>query len=876
MSPHLQVHRAGTTRAIHARMEGSAEQRGRRKFNCASLNWWPALLLVSIFLGCGGLVGSSPTQPPPSSITVSVLPAAASVLLGEAQTFTATVSNATNTAVTWSVNGIPGGNSMVGTISAGGVYTSPGDLLTPAETTVQATSLADNSKSATAAVTITSDISLTVSPQVMPVELGAVRPFTASVNSAGNPDRAITWIVSGNGCAGANCGTVDSSGTYTAPQVLTAPPSVSLTAISVADPSKSAVGAITITSSFSLSLTGSASVNTGASATYTATLVPTANSNPSRAISWLVSGSGCNGGACGTISSSGVYIAPSLPPSPATVQITASPVADPSKAASVSVAIISIVSVSVSPTTATAALGGAQAFHAVVTGEQDATVTWDVGGVVGGNSTLGTILNSQTDPDNTVYTAPQNLPTGGTVSVRARSNANPNISASATISFTAAINVALTPATAARAIGHIQTFTAVVNNTANQNVAWQVNGIAGGNAFAGKICVLGSNPCQQILNSTGGSVDYLAPAGVPSPNPVTVTAISQADSSQRASASVTILPHITVSVLPGSASMSKGGQQRFAASVLGTGNQSVTWNVTGGACSSPGVCGSIDSSGLYLAPQSAPSPNLINVVATSSDDNSQTGTATVTISGDPNISAVSPSSAYARSAGGFTLAISGNNFASSSPGPGSTIIISGGSRTTFCLSSATCTTSLSASDLQSAGNLAVRLQNPDGTLSNAVVFVVLAVGSGADIIPLTPGAPVATGKDIVVVELSTNGGSGAAGNVSLNIAAIGNYSVATSSCTLGGSPVIIVRPSSGTTTADLCVFSVSGLDPSFTYTVSGPPEPDITITNREPLGLGILHLTLQVPATSATGPRTLFVENPSKDKAAGTGAIEVR
>jgi hypothetical protein len=69
---------------------------------------------------------------------------------------------------------------------------------------------------------------------------------------------------------------------------------------------------------------------------------------------------------------------------------------------------------------------------------------------------------------------------------------------------------------------------------------------------------------------------------------------------------------------------------------------------------------------------------------------------------------------------------------------------------------------------------------------------------------------------------------------------------------------------------------VSSLDPSFTFTVSGPPTPDITIINREPLGLGILHLTLQVPATAAPGPRTLFVENPESDKAAGTGAIEVQ
>jgi hypothetical protein len=69
---------------------------------------------------------------------------------------------------------------------------------------------------------------------------------------------------------------------------------------------------------------------------------------------------------------------------------------------------------------------------------------------------------------------------------------------------------------------------------------------------------------------------------------------------------------------------------------------------------------------------------------------------------------------------------------------------------------------------------------------------------------------------------------------------------------------------------------VSGLDPSFTYTLTGPAIPDITIIGLEPLGLGILHIELLVPATAATGPRTLFVENPNKDKAAASGAIEVR
>jgi hypothetical protein len=35
-------------------------------------------------------------------------------------------------------------------------------------------------------------------------------------------------------------------------------------------------------------------------------------------------------------------------------------------------------------------------------------------------------------------------------------------------------------------------------------------------------------------------------------------------------------------------------------------------------------------------------------------------------------------------------------------------------------------------------------------------------------------------------------------------------------------------------------------------------------------------LTLSVPATTATGARTLFIANPNGDMAAGTGAILVQ
>jgi hypothetical protein len=89
-----------------------------------------------------------------SNITVTVSPSSATVPAGGSITLTATVQNTSNTAVTWLVDGVPGGNSAVGTISASGVYTAP--KLPPSGGTVpvSAESQADATKSSTATVTV--------------------------------------------------------------------------------------------------------------------------------------------------------------------------------------------------------------------------------------------------------------------------------------------------------------------------------------------------------------------------------------------------------------------------------------------------------------------------------------------------------------------------------------------------------------------------------------------------------------------------------------------------------------------------------------------------------------------------------------------------
>ncbi len=810
-------------------------------------------------------------------MSVSIAPSAASVLLGATQPFTASVANSSNTAVSWSVNGVPGGNSAVGTIPASGLYTAPQNLPAGTPIRVQAISQADPSKSASAAVSILSDITLGLTPAAADVELGALRQFQATVSSSGNPNRAVSWSVAGPGCAGAACGTMDSSGLFTAPQIRPALSSVLATATSAADPSKVASAVVNITSNFTLAVSGPGSVGSGATAQFAATLTPAPNSNPSPIVSWSVSGPGCTGTACGTVTSTGSYTAPALAPSPNTLSITATPAADPTKAASVAVTINAVVSVSVSPAAASVELGRPQPFTATVTGAQDQSVTWDVNGVVGGNQTVGTVTNSTSNSGTTTYTAPLNLPAPNQVAVRARSNADPNAFAAASVTLFSSVAVQISPTSATRAVNHRQTFAVQVTGISNQNVQWQVNGIPGGDATVGQICVVNSNPCQQVTISSAGSVDYLAPGALPTRNPVTLTAISQADPTKSASAQVTILAYVVVSVSPASATLAPQTTQLFTATVLGTANQNVFWQLSGGACSGPGSpCGVIDATGFYTAPIAPPSPNTLSVLATSAEDTSRSGSASVTIAAGANITTLLPASATAGAAGGFLLVAQGSGFVASSPGPSSTMLFNGSARSTTCSSSNQCSTSLATADLASAGSLPVQIRNPDGTTSNQVAFVVVAAATSDDLIPLTPAAPSASGKNIVVVEPSTAGASATQNNVNLNIVALGFFSASTNNCVLGGNSLVLLRPASGTADVDICGFSPSGLDPSLTYTTTGPAPNDISLIAKQPLGLGIVRLTLELASTTRAGARTLFVENPNKDKSAATGALEVK
>lgn len=204
------------------------------------------------------------TVVPPVVVTIS--PRTPTVTAGGTVSFTATVANATDSGVIWSVAG-----TSCGTISQAGLYTAP----TAARTcTVTATSrqAASSSDSATVSVTAAgAPVTVAVSPSSASVDACKTLQLTAAV--ANTTNGAVTWSVQ-EGAAGGSVGT---TGVYTAPATAGTYHAV---ATSVADPSKSAVSTLTVSEKIlSVSVTPtSATVTPGATAQFTATVTTTCGS----------------------------------------------------------------------------------------------------------------------------------------------------------------------------------------------------------------------------------------------------------------------------------------------------------------------------------------------------------------------------------------------------------------------------------------------------------------------------------------------------------------------------------------------------------------------------------------------------------------------
>jgi hypothetical protein len=189
---------------------------------------------------------------------------------------------------------------------------------------------------------------------------------------------------------------------------------------------------------------------------------------------------------------------------------------------------------------------------------------------------------------------------------------------------------------------------------------------------------------------------------------------------------------VAVSVSPNTVTLRAGSTQPFVATVTGSSNTSVIWQVnsaTGGAA----LSGTISPSGVYTAPAIVPSANSVTVEAVSVADSSAAGQGGVTLWNPvPVLAAITPVSV---GEGAFSITLTGSNFASGA------LVMLGGSPLPTTFSSST--------ELEATGNAAaggvfaitVENPNPGSSASGAVNLQVTSSGGGNP--PPPPPPPLA-------------------------------------------------------------------------------------------------------------------------------------
>src|SRR5579872_2546729 len=280
-------------------------------------------------------------------------------------------------------------------------------------------------------------VQVTLSPTSATVPQGGQQPFTATVTGSSNT--AVTWSATG--------GSISSAGVYTAGS---AAGNFTVTAKSVADPTKTASANVTVQPVQISVSPSSVTLQPGQTKQFTATVTGSTNNG----FTWTASG--------GSISTSGLFTAGSTA---GAFSVTATAAADSTKSSSAQVTIQAApppITVTVNPSTFTLQTGQTKTFTATVTGTTNTAVTW--------TATGGSINTSG------LFTAGL---TAGTFSVTARSVADTTKSGSAQVIIQAAaptVQVTVNPTSITLAPGGTQQFTAAVTGSSNTAVTWTATG----------------------------------------------------------------------------------------------------------------------------------------------------------------------------------------------------------------------------------------------------------------------------------------------------------------------------------------------------------------------------------------------------------------
>jgi uncharacterized protein (DUF1800 family) len=371
-----------------------------------------------------------------SKVTVQVTPATGTIRAGTQQIFSANVTGSTNTAVTWSVNGIPGGNATIGTIVANGNYLAPTNIPSPSNVTVTATSVADTTASGNAAISLGNPVPVLTS--AVPTEMVVGIQFLLTITGSGFMNGSVV-----------NFGSQQLPTTFISPTELTATGTaisaqVGNIPITVTNPNPgSATSApimaqVVATSDIVVTLTPkTVTIGAGNTTQFQATVTGTTDNQ----VTWAVNNVPYGSPTIGTVDGNGNYTAPVNIVGLGSVTVTATSVVDTTKSGSAVVTLSNPVPTLTAITPGTLGLGAFQltlygtGFVATSTatfGGQPIQVTYVTDTMI---TAVGTAANSQVGNVNVVVTNP--VPGGGTSSglaVTVTTSGNP-VTSSAAVRF---------------------------------------------------------------------------------------------------------------------------------------------------------------------------------------------------------------------------------------------------------------------------------------------------------------------------------------------------------------------------------------------------------------------------------------------------------
>ena len=739
------------------------------------------LLLIVSLAGCGGTAAS----PPPPVISVSVSPTGSTVVTGATQQFTATVNNAADQTVAWSVNGAAGGNSAGGTINSAGLYKAPAVPPSPNVVTIAAASTAAPGATSSATVTVVNPAPVLVSP-LTPGSINAGSGNTTLTVSGTDFIPQSSVLLNGIALSTTFVSATQLTAVVPAAQLATAG-SFPVTIVTPA-PGGGTSSAVSLSVTVVVAVSPAApNIVTGQALQFTAIVTGSAN----QAVTWTVS-CAASGAACGSIdATSGLYTAPAIPPAPDAVIVKAVPAVDKNQSSSASVTVVN-------PVPAIAAISVTQ----VPSGSADTTFT-----VTGTGFAPQSVVNLNGSPVATVFVTSSQLTAtipaamlvnGATLSITVRTPApgggatDPAKSPTLTVVNPAPVLASISPNSIAAGSANT-TLTVAGTGFAHQSTIL-LNGVPlvttyvsatqlTAQAAAAQLAAGGIFPATVTTPSPGGGTSSTVPLTVLNPAPVllslspvivnagsgnttltlngtsftpqsvvTLNGVGVATTLLSATQLTAVVPAsqlslagkfpvsvttpapgggaaaplnlavvIVVTVTPSAPAILVGQTQQFTATVTGSSNQTVTWSLS---CPAGGVaCGTINASGLYTAPSS---PTVVSIKATAAADPAQAGVASVSVvNPTPILAAISVMQVKAGSPD-TAPTITGSGFIAQS-----VVQANGIALATVVSSTTQLIATIPAAMLVNAGNLTITVTNPapGGGISAGLTLQVVTVVS---------------------------------------------------------------------------------------------------------------------------------------------------